>query len=63
MKYCHLQQCETRVYYAKRSKSVRERQILNDFTICGIQEMKQMYVEEKKEMQTRNQTLNYGRTD
>ena len=47
----------TRVYYAKQNKSVRERQILYDFTHVGFKKQNKQ-VRGKKD-KTNQQTLNY----
>ena len=50
----------TRVYYAKQSRSVRERQIPNDFShMWNLRNKTDEHEGKKREEQTIKQTLNY----
>ena len=50
----------TRVYYAKRNKLVRKRQIPYDFThMCNLRNKTNEQIGGKRERQTKKQTLDY----
>ena len=55
----------TRVYYAKQNKSVREKQISNDFThLWNLRNKINKQREKVRERQSKKQILNYrGQTD